>query len=316
MGNNLLDSGDPRPDDPIAALRWTLARRWIAVLLTVFGDESHDEKTERVFTVTGVIGRQSEWDALEIAWKDRTNGRTFHASDCDTNQGEYRCTPNAENKQLYKDLTQLIVRSGLFGYSHTLDVQAVNEAFSATLLDDSAYYWLFYKVVADCARFGYLCVPQEVVEFTFDSRLESNHNATEWYAYMQRVEEWPHRSFIADKVSFATRATVGIQVADLVAREGMKHLDNIVGPVQRPKRGAVRALEESKRFGFKFYVGEYFKGMKASLQQMENDSAFPVKFAEYREWLKERGLTDNQSNRIRYFVFVVGRPFGDVAEKG
>lgn len=277
---------------------------WSALVLPVFGDESHDERTERVFSVTGLIGRQSDWDALELKWSDRTGGQVFHATDCNTDQGDYKNTGHDDNQTLYKDLTQLIAKSGLFGYSHTMDLIAEREAFGNTLLPDARYYWLFSKVVASCARYGYLCVPQETVEFTFDARLESNYNATQWYAYMQSLNEWEHRAFIADKISFATRKTVGIQIADLVAREAMKHLDNIIGPVKRPMRLSMKALNDTQRFGFRFYTGQYFSGFVKSLEDLENDPSFPVKRAAYGAWLKQRGLTDNHANRIQYFAYV------------
>lgn len=67
---------------------------------------------------------------------------------------------------------------------------------------------------------------------------------------MVHQPEWRFHPYMADEVSIASRKEVGIQAADLVAREAMKHLDNQIGPKQRLTRGSLRALEKTKRFGF------------------------------------------------------------------
>jgi hypothetical protein len=36
------------------------------------------------------------------------------------------------------------------------------------------------------------------------------------------MRDWKFSGFLADRLDFASRSTVGIQVADLVARESMK----------------------------------------------------------------------------------------------
>jgi len=53
-----------------------------------------------------------------------------------------------------------------------------------------------------------------------------------------------HHTYMHNEKAFATRKTVGIQVADLLARETMKLMDNEYGPVQRPMRGSYRAIRK------------------------------------------------------------------------
>ena len=59
-------------------------------MLSVFGDESSDEKKQRVFAVAGVIGSEEMWNAIEPRWVSRTGGIPFHANNCDSDQGDYR----------------------------------------------------------------------------------------------------------------------------------------------------------------------------------------------------------------------------------
>jgi hypothetical protein len=91
-------------------------------------------------------------------------------------------------------------------------------------------------------------------------RIETNYNAGVLYSYMAQLEEWSASSLLSEKVSFASRKYVGIQVADLIARETMKHLDNMIGPVKRDKRRSFAALQDTKRFMFTYWVREWFEG--------------------------------------------------------
>ena len=63
-------------------------------MLTVFGDESHDARTERVFSLAGLIGYQADWDALEAKWLGLMQGRVFHAADCESDRGAFAETPH------------------------------------------------------------------------------------------------------------------------------------------------------------------------------------------------------------------------------
>src|SRR5438876_11140851 len=97
---------------PICRIR----RRRIAVLLSVYGDESSDERQQRVFAVAGLIGSEEMWERLEAQWLERTHGIPFHANNCDSDRGDYENTPHKENKALYRDLTTLLSDSGLGGW--------------------------------------------------------------------------------------------------------------------------------------------------------------------------------------------------------
>lgn len=271
-------------------------------MYSVFGDESADESKVRVFAVAGVFGSESDWSSLKAGWFDRTGERIFHAADCETNQGDFATTTDAENKRLYKDLTQLLCRSKLMGRGHAVDLAGWRDAFPATLdtRADIPYYTCFRNVVQECGDLALLSVPQENVEFTFDQRLESNYNAGVLYSYMAKLKSWPASSYLQEKISFASRKYVGVQAADLVARETMKHLDNIVGPKKRGTRRSLAALQESGRFRFTFYTREWFKDFRRDFRNVA--ASCGVDFKEYQEWLAQHGLTDNISNRHRHMI--------------
>jgi hypothetical protein len=269
-------------------------------VLSVFGDESIDESQRRVFAVAGLFGSEAQWDALEVKWKTRTNGIAFHAADCESDQRDYVNFSHAENQTLYKDLTTLLVDSKLVGYGVAIDLVSQNK-YLGELLPESPYYKCFGEIVLFFARQAYLSIPQEQVKFTFDQRLETQYNSTFLYDYMATLPEWEHRSYIHQEVSFASRKMVGIQAADLWAREIMKHLDNQIGPKKRDTRRSFIALQDSKRFGANWYVGEYFDGLAKAIAAMDAPSGMGAfQQGAYKEWLTQGRHSDSYAMRIKY----------------
>lgn len=279
----------------IGAFQQLRPNKLVATVLTVFGDESADETKERVFAVAGIFGSQEQWDALKEKWLVRTGGVIFHASDCECDQGDYAENGHEVNLALYRDLITLLADSNLLGYGVSIDIASQNQHLGE-LLPDAPYYKCFAEVVLHFAEQGFLAVPPEPVSFTFDFRLESKHNAAALYDHMSRLASWQYHSFIQDEIAFAVRKSVGIQVADLYARETMKFLDNQVGPVIRPKRRSLIKLEATGRFGMNAYTGEYFKGLKVAIEQ--NPS---FRREEYAQWLEQHRILDNWASRVRYF---------------
>jgi hypothetical protein len=269
------------------------------ILYRVYGDESHDEKSSRVFSVAGVFGSERDWEELDLAWADRIGGKIFHAADCEANRGDFSAGSDIENKRLYKDLTHLLCRSRLMGRGHAIDLVGWKRFFP-DLLEDVPYYTCFRNVVRECGTLALLSIPQDKVEFTFDQRKESNYNAGVLYSYMTELTEWKASHVLHGKIGFDSRATVGIQAADLIARETMKHLDNIVGPVKRRTRRSMAALNVTGRFRFTFWMTEWFEGFRRDFERVA--ASCGVDTNEYRLWLDGNGLTDNISNRHRHML--------------
>lgn len=269
-------------------------------MVSVFGDESHDETKQRVFAVAALLGSQDEWDALESEWLPRTGGREFHAADCEGGHGEFAQTSHQENLALYRDLTKLIARTRMLGFGVGIDLAGFSEAFPDAL-PDYPYFMCFLRVIKDCAEAAYLLIPRETVKFTFDHRPDAEHHASSIYDYMTTQTEWKSHSCLHGEVGFASRKVVPIQAADLLARETMKHLDNQLGLVQRPMRGSMRELDGTGRFRFTYHVAEYFQDLKSKMQTLENLTG--LKESNYATWLKEHNVLDNRSNRLRYLIY-------------
>jgi hypothetical protein len=96
-------------------------------MLKVFGDESHDSKTERVFAIAVVFETEAQWAELEVPWKARLAGRIFHATDCETDKGEFAGTEHKDNLTLFADLTTILCKSELRGFGAVMDLAGHKE---------------------------------------------------------------------------------------------------------------------------------------------------------------------------------------------
>ncbi len=277
--------------ESIEDIRARRNRTVVAVVYCTFGDESRDESKQRVYAVAGAFGSQEEWDALELVWSARLEGRAFHASDCECGHGEFSKTSHADNQRLYRDLVGIIAKSRIVGQDYRSVFPSDHE--------HTPYLWGFGDVVQAASELAYLSVPQDEVRIVFDRNEELEFSAAEMYRYCLGMKTIVARGNLFGEISFACRRTVGIQVADLFARETMKHLDNQVGPTTRCERRSFAALRKNHKFRFVCYTRELLeKGIKAS----PPGSRPGVTLADYRKWLSEKRLDDSLTNRIRHIV--------------
>jgi hypothetical protein len=151
----------------IEEIKHVRKKRLVLVMLTVFGDESHDEKQQRIFAVAGILGSQEEWDELTPRWLIRTGGKAFHAADCESDQGEYKGVPHRENLKLYADLVKMISKTKMLGYGVAMDLEAHKISFP-DVVENIPYQKCFEQVVIYFAERAYLHIPQQKVEFVFD----------------------------------------------------------------------------------------------------------------------------------------------------
>ncbi|MGD0012398.1 MAG: hypothetical protein ABSE93_28140 [Terriglobia bacterium] len=291
------------PDAPINtwsvdAIREKRGRLRMAALYATYGDESADEKAERVFAVGGIFGTQDEWDDLEGKWREKTKGIPFHAVDCECDQGDYAKTSHEENQKLYRDLTQLLCGTKLIGTSMVVDVQAHRRQFPGA----DPYYLCFSYVFVGCAELGYLSLPQGEVKFTFDNNVEKQPNATQLYGYMANQPEWKFHRYMESEVGFAVRRDkIGIQAADLFARESMKQLDNYIGPVKRPIRKSMKALADTNRF-FVIIADDRRLGALSRNAQRLGEAIQGKKWESYQAWLVRSKRIDSTMARVHYLV--------------
>lgn len=277
------------------------------MVLSVFGDESSDQKQERVFAVSGVCGSSIEWGKAIAGWVELTKGEEFHAADWEL-AGRY---------QECKALAAYLGECGFIaGFSVALDLIAFREVFPNNL-KDSGYYQCFSKVIETHTRstmqwndrvasdpsFG---EPPIELEFTFDHRKSSEGNAGTLYSAFINEPEWKDANILSGRVSFDCRTNPRIQIADLVAREAMKELDRKVSLSSRGKRESFIALEKMEAFKFIELKKDYCLRLR---DLAESSGEEPI----YWEWLRKTGrvqhgkLKDNFGNRFNFQIYMQTR---------
>lgn len=268
-------------------------------MLSVFGDESSDETKQRVFSVAGVVGSEEMWEAIEVAWVARTAGVPFHANHCESDWGDYRGIPHAENQLLYRDLTTLLANSGLAGWGFAIDLIAQKKIFPDA--PDIAYYKGLSEVIA--AMIIFAANSNQPIRFTFDTREETEYNSAFLYKIYRDQPEVKVDLF--KKITFAcSREEPRVQVADLWARETMKALDNLIGPVKRGPRKSWLALKETNRLAIRAIGEDWYKSLEGQMAELQKNCGMePVR---YQQWLNANRLHDCVTNMFRFLKFTSG----------
>ncbi len=94
-------------------------------------------------------------------------------------------------------------------------------------------------------------------------------------------------------------------MADLFARETMKALDNLTGPVKRQPRKSWVCLANTGRFHMDVYTKEWFLDLKNHMPRLEMELGMSM--LDYGKWLQDTKRIDNLSNRFAYMKYVIER---------
>ncbi len=279
-------------------------------MYTSYGDESLDGTGKLVYAVAGVFGHQSDWKPFRKKWKKRLAGITFHAADCENGEEDFKNLDPTYRRKLYRDLVTLFVQSKLIAAVGAIAVSEYRDVFPREF-DHAPYLWLFGDIVLEMAQLASVSIPRQAVEVTFDRNPPLEHNAALLYDYIRRSKDQSIVSLLKDKVSFATRKTVGIQVADLLARESMKRLEDDLLR-RRRVRGSFAALRDSRRVRYKFLRKSHFEEKKQFVWNSPLRNALSLQ--QYDKWAKDNGLQDCLSNRIQ-FLDSVAEPLGIIPKQ-
>ncbi len=262
-------------------------------MILVYGDDSSDEKRQRVSAVAIVAGTEAMWNRIEPQWIARNEGMPFHARDCETDHGDYAAFPHEQNKELYKDLAIMLAGSGLIGRGIGIDLKAQREVFPDG--PDIAYYKAFAELL-DAVKD--VCIHFQLrTKFTFDISTENEYNAG--LLYKGSREDFPEMlEWFDPEIYFEpAKHSARLQVADLLAYEAMKGVDNTVGPIKR-KRKSWEALARTERFHMIGYGIEWFEDTKRNMPRIEELSGFNQ--LDYSQWLEDRNRQHSISNLIHF----------------
>ena len=275
-------------------------REWV-VMMICYGDDSFDETKSSVFAAGAVVARQEDWDIFLPAWKERNPAeRPFHATDCDSDQGNFKGRDHKENKRLYADNVRQFVNSPLIGAGVAISMPDYWELFPFAPADKWwPYYMCFAGVVSCIAKIARLSIPPEDVMVTFDLSDERDIDATRIFDFI-RKQPGELSDVFKHKIAFGNhREEFGLQVADLLARETMKDLDNRIGPTRRWPRQSLIELRRSNRFDYVHYDREKLTNYRIAADKLQAD---PEKGRIFTAWLNSNGISDSVHARLRFMA--------------
>ena len=206
------------------------------------------------------------------------------------------------NLALYSDLAQLIATSGLRGFGVACDLVSARQAFPHWDAE-VGYYKCFVQFLNSCGDTA-LGEGRQIEEFTLHNRKGREHNVGLIYTYFMERPEWKRTNlFCRKKLSFDTLENSRIQATDLMARETMKLLDNMNGPIRRAMRKSLKTLATANsRIQFTVYEGSFFQDMRDKMAELEKVSDMGHK--DLIAWLRANKLHDNWSNRMHFLIWL------------
>lgn len=104
---------------------------------------------------------------------------------------------------------------------------------------------------------------------------------------------------LVDEIGFATQKTVGIQVADLFAREVMKFGKKEFGYNNRGIRSSLKALFETNRFKCIYIFEDWFEELR---DKYEYTPQVAETRKDYKDWLLRHKCQDNIENKLKYLL--------------
>jgi hypothetical protein len=268
-------------------------------MIYAYGDDGADEKRERVIAVAVIAGYEQWWQEPEDQWIIRCGGIPFHATDCESDQGDYKKTSHPENKAVYRDLTGILAASKLGGIGIAIDLTAQKKILPGAL--PLAYYRAllecFERVANVAQNLG------EIAALTFDISSENEHNAGLLYSWArsgdERFQKWLH-----PRISFVPwRVSPRVQMADLLAFEAWKALDHTVGPVKRTRK-SWDLLRATHRFETYRYSEVWFRDLKAHIDSGELGKIVGFKESDYLSWLKISGRKHSITNLFSFLGWI------------
>ena len=197
-------------------------------------DDCSDDKRRRYVAIGGLIAGESHWNGcgFHVDWAVATQRlkEPFHATECETQKGQFKDWTKEECDQLMARLVSILVDKRLHGFASVVPVDLYRRLFPDAGEYDPYYLAVTHSIV------GLASI--EDVSITISS------GSVGWNAGLKTVmpppdaqetftnpskssERWPDADMLMPTPNFKDKGLWTLQAADLVAREAFKHFDNI-----------------------------------------------------------------------------------------
>ena len=291
----------------IKEIRQVRKREIVIQMLTVYGDESSDEKRDRVFTVVGIIGTEENWERFAINWNNRTGGMPYHATDCLAGYGNYREWPENKRIRLHHDLCWILAESdGFIASSHSIDVASFNQVYPGADKDEP-FYLCFQHIIVELVTLTKVFNQKkddqhkQNVKFIFHER-QDKYNVGILYDRMEKLDQWnEYTTYMEPSIEFAfSEKYVGLQAADLWAFEVRKDFDNLLRSITNKSEELTMLLSKGNRFLLHHYFRSNLIDQSKRVEEMENSSEY---WLCYQEWLSRHRRNNNRRSRIEFIGY-------------
>jgi len=218
-------------------------------MIQAFCDESHDER-DRVFTLAGFIGDESEWALLADKWQERCTKDgvdCYHASDCAGQWKDFAHLSDSQCIALNTDLITYMTETRLKGFAISIsipDFVKVSQSGDKArgILGPSPYFlgmqMLLLRICEDISVNN----PDEPMPFVFDRNEAVSGEAKRIWddlrAKNPRLATYMRSLTYEDK-----QQMIPLQVADELAFEAMKNA--IAWAEERPDRRPILRMKEA-----------------------------------------------------------------------
>jgi hypothetical protein len=217
-------------------------------LITAYLDESGHSASSRVVAMAGAIGAPRDWRCIREHWTSvlaRYGVRVFRMSHFENRFGEFRDWNNERRHALMAELLSVLEETFLIPIGTAVVVQDFRDLSAKTqrgLLDP--WYLCFQMCLNDVAT-GTLMVTRDELWDSKRCAVVLEQQSEFWrapYLFAQMLE----RELFAEKIGllgYAGKHTcVKLHLADLIAYELRKHVENCFFDPGRPTRWPMKRL--------------------------------------------------------------------------
>lgn len=198
-----------------------------AMIFKLYFDDSSDDQHKKLRACAGLIGTANQWDILLALWSHvtRTYGlkKPFRAADCEGGHGQFKWWKKPRRDALMAELVTAILNSKLMGYGGIVPVEEYAKAFP-TAKEDDCYFLAVRQVIMNAAYITHSLGHDVSIWFEKDGKTDAEVERI--FDSISRFSAWPDSRALRS-ITGSNKKLIPLQTADLIAREGFKHIDNL-----------------------------------------------------------------------------------------
>jgi hypothetical protein len=220
-------------------------------------DESGSFGDTRVLAIAGYSAQAVEWARLEHAWKKmlkRIGVGVFHMRECLHRRGAFEGRTIDDSREALTQVVDAILSHEVHGIGAAVLLRDYDDVIVGSTREDIGDPWhlCFRHVIKEVAERIDRLPKDEWVAFVCDLQEEYSGEAERLYRRINETPDWPNRRQLGSLTFGSRQDEVGLQVADVLAYETFKHLDDRL----YTDRGIRKSLDRLTQ-GRPFY-GEYY----------------------------------------------------------